>query len=431
MTAVVPQGPTTVGASGGTGADGGTGAVVGDGTTARSRAAGRWRRARVPLALVAVVALVALLAALPEPRTSATPYAPDNPKPTGARALAQILGRQGVDVQYTRRITDVLAADAPGTTVAVFGDSVLSDVQLSAIADLESDLVLVDAPWAASQVAGIEPASGVPGPSDALGELGEDGGHDDATPRPARCDDPDAVAAGEIVADGSLLAPPGALACFPQSDDASGTTEPDDGAYVVTEAAGRRVAVLASGSLLTNAHLVEAGNAALALRVLGRTEHLVWYLPSWQDAWEGEESDELGATMPPWTGPLLGMLAVVAAVAAVWRGRRLGPLVVEALPVVVRAGETTRGRGRLYRRGRAHGHAAAALRAATASRCAARLGLPRSAAGPDVVLAVARATHRDAHGVDELLYGPPPTTDSDLALLAGRLDDLESEVHRS
>jgi len=414
---------TTTTVPGPTAADGAatSAGVVGDGTTARSRAASRWRRARVPLALAAFVALVALLAALPEPRTSATPYAPDNPKPNGARAVAQILGRQGVDVQYTQRIADVLAADARGTTVAVLGDSMLSEAQLAAVGGLESDLVLVDAPWAASQVAGVELGTGLEVPD-------EEG---DTVPRAARCDDPDALAAGEIVASGSLLAPPGAVVCFPEPGGASTPTEPDEGAYVVTEAAGRRVAVLASGSLLTNAHLTEAGNAALALRVLGRTEHLVWYVPSWQDAWEGEEPDELASTMPPWTGPLLGMLGVVAAVAAVWRGRRLGPLVVEALPVVVRAGETTRGRGRLYRRGRAHGHAAAALRAATAARCAARLGLPRSASGTDVVLAVARATQRDVDAVDELLYGPPPTTDSDLALLAGRLDDLESEVHRS
>lgn len=382
--------------------------VVGDGTTTRSRAAGRWRRLRVPLALVAALLVIGLLAALPEPRTSTTPLAPDNPGPTGARAVAQILGRHGVDVQYTRRFADVVAADAPGVTVAVLGESALGDAQVDALRGLGADLVLVGTPWTAEQVAGIRGGFGAT--SDA--------------PRPARCDDPDARAAGTVVSTGALVAAPGQVGCFPSAGASV--------AYVVAQVDGRRVAALGSADLLTNDHLQTAGNAALALRVLGRGERLVWYLPSWDDPWDGTASDEtLASTMPPWTGPLLWMLALVVVVAGVWRGRRFGRLVVEPLPVVVRAGETTRGRGRLYRRGRAHGHAAAALRAATASRCAARLGLPRSAAAPDVIDAVARATGRDAAGVEELLYGPPPTTDSALAQLAGRLDTLESEVHRS
>ncbi|UJP41808.1 DUF4350 domain-containing protein [Cellulomonas palmilytica] len=387
--------------------------VVGDGTTTRSRATSRWRRLRVPLALVATLVAIGLLAALPEPRTSTTPLAPDNPGPAGARAVAQVLGRHGVDVRYTRRFADVVAADASGVTVAVLGEASLTDAQVSALRDLESDLVLVAAPWAAEQVAGIRGGAGT----------------SDDDRRPARCDDPDALAAGAVQTAGSLVAGPGQVACFP----VWGAPDSSGGAYVVAQVDGRRVAALGSGDLLMNDRVDRAGNAALALRVLGRGEQLVWYIPSWDDPWDGTAPDDegLASTMPPWTEPLLWMLALVVVVAGVWRGRRFGRLVVEPLPVVVRAGETTRGRGRLYRRGRAHGHAAAALRAATASRCAARLGLPRSAAAPDVIDAVARATGRDAAVVEDLLYGPPPTTDSALARLAGRLDHLESEVHRS
>jgi hypothetical protein len=385
--------------------------VVGDGTTARSRAGSRWRRLRVPLGILGALVVVGLLAALPEPRGSMLPVAPDNAQPDGARAVAQILGRHGVDVQMVRRFDDVLAADAAGVTVLVVGDRDLTEAHLDALRGLRSDLVLVEAPWAAERVAGITTAwSGTT-----------------TGPRTAQCDDDDALAAGEIDTPGSLHAPPGATACFPAVDGM-----PDEGAYVVTEVDGRRVAALASANLLTNQHLATAGNAALALRVLGRTPDLVWYIPSFDDPYAGgvPEEAELTGTMPPWVGPLAWQLLLVVAVLAVWRGRRLGPLVTERLPVVVRAGEATRGRGRLYRRARAHGHAAASLRAAAAARCAARLGLPRSAAAPDVVTAIARATGRQATAVEALLYGPPPTDDRGLALLARDLDDLESEVHR-
>src|SRR4029079_9085813 len=96
-----------------------------------------------------------------------------------------------------------------------------------------------------------------------------------------------------------------------------------------------------------------------------------------------------GELLPPVVPILALQRLLVVVVTAIWRGRRLGRLVTEKLPVVVRAGETTRGRGRLYRRGRSHGHAAAALRAGTAARSAARLGLPRSAGAPVVVDAIA------------------------------------------
>ena len=91
----------------------------------------------------------------------------------------------------------------------------------------------------------------------------------------------------------------------------------------------------------------------------------------------------------------------------------------------------TRGRGRLYRRSRSYGHAAAALRAGTATRAAARVGLPRTAGALAVIDALARATGRSSDEVAALLYGPPPTDDVGLAQLARRLDELESEVHRS
>ena len=76
--------------------------VVGDESTAATRVRSRWRRARWPLAVLGLIVLVALLAALPEPRTSSVHLAPDNPDDDGARALAQILEHEGVEVTYVR-----------------------------------------------------------------------------------------------------------------------------------------------------------------------------------------------------------------------------------------------------------------------------------------------------------------------------------------
>ncbi|WP_309135712.1 DUF4350 domain-containing protein [Cellulomonas sp.] len=389
------------------------GEVLGDGTTGRTRAAGGWRRARPWLVVAAVLAIGVLVLLLPAPRTSTTPGAPDNAGASGSRAIARVLERQGVEISYVRTTAAAEAAAARGGTVLLLGDVWLVPEQVDRVAALENDLVLVDAGWVLSSVA----------PGLTAGT--------DAAPRRVRaaaCDDPDARAAGTITASGSVADPSGtATVCFPPAGGPA-----TEGAYVVLEQDGRRVTALSDLTPLTNDAVLDEGNAALALRALGRHEHLVWYVPSLDDAGTsaGEDEGTSLTDLVPWVRPVGLWLLLVLVVLVVWRARRLGPVVAEPLPVVVRSAETTRGRGRLYRRGRAHGHAAAALRAGTATRTAQRLGLPRSAPAPALVDALARATGRDARAVEQLLYGPPPTDDAGLLRLADDLHHLESEVHR-
>ena len=386
--------------------------VLGDGSTGRGRATARWRRARPWLVVVGLLLLGGLVLTLPAPPAGTAPGAPDNPGAVGSRAAAQVLERQGVTVEHVTTTGAALAAATGDSTVLVVGDQWLTDDQVRALTDLDDDLVLVDAGWALSSIAPDVVASSAGGAR---------------TTRTAGCDDPAALAAGSITAAGGYGDPTGrATTCFATDDGA------DDAAYVTLEQDGRRVTALSDLDPMTNASIGEEGNAALVLRMLGRHDHLVWYVPTFDDLGSGRE-DASGTTLTalvPWVRPVAGWLALVLVVAVVWRARRLGPIVAEPLPVVVRSAEATRGRGRLYRRARAHGHAAAALRAGTAARVAHRLGLPRSADAHAVVDALARATDRPARELEALLYGPPPTDDAGLLRLADDLHHLESEVHR-
>jgi hypothetical protein len=391
-------------------------AVIGDGTTAASRAGARWRRWRWVLVVLGVVLVAGVAALLPEPRTSGTPLAPDNPGDDGAMAVAEVLGEQGVRVEYVRGTVAALAAADAGSTLLISSDAMLSTEQVRELADSPADLVLLDAPVLAAAVTEGRMGFGYPGPDQAMSR------------QTAQCADPDARVAGAVRTGGAgLNGVSGARSdtlCFPLGDDRF--------AYGSTEAGGRRVDLFGDSLLFSNARVTDEGNAALALRALGRHDHLVWYIPEAGDtgAIRGQDAGAgLTALLPP-QAVALGLLSVLVLLAlAVWRGRRLGPVVSERLPVVVRAAETTRGRARLYRRGRAYGHAAAALRAGAADRCARRLGLPASAAPEHVISALARATGWDERTIGELLYGPPPTDDAGLRSLARRLDEMESEVH--
>ncbi|NUT39882.1 MAG: DUF4350 domain-containing protein, partial [Thermoactinospora sp.] len=108
--------------------------------------------------------------------------------------------------------------------------------------------------------------------------------------------------------------------------------------------------------------------------------------------------------------------------------RRLGPVVAEKLPVIVRAAETVEGRGRLYRARRARQRAAESLRAGTIDRLTPRLGLASGAGTHELVAALAGRVREDPQMVGAALYGPPPTDDAGLVALAGYLDSIERQV---
>jgi len=173
-----------------------------------------------------------------------------------------------------------------------------------------------------------------------------------------------------------------------------------------------------------NGTILEEDKIAPILRTLGRDPTLVWYIPTESDEAWGVEDADLFALFPPWVSSVIVMACVTAIGAALWRGRRFGKLVPEALPVIVPASEVTRGLGELYHRNQARGHAAAALRAGAISRLAARAGIAPSAEPATVVTRIAETCGGDAATIHHLLYGPAPRRDADLVRLAQALAAL-------
>jgi hypothetical protein len=199
-----------------------------------------------------------------------------------------------------------------------------------------------------------------------------------------------------------------------------------DSCYDGTLAHTGHLTLLGDGTPLTNDGFDQDGNAALTLRLLGQHQNLVWYMPSLSDA-EGGQKSFMDLIPAGWT---YGFAEVVVAVLLLmlWRARRLGPVVTEPLPVVVRAAETTEGRARLYRKAKATDHAADSLRQATLSRLIPMLGLAADASAAAVVERVAARTGRAGTEIHTVLYGPPPQTEQALVHLADALDNLTNEV---
>jgi hypothetical protein len=194
-----------------------------------------------------------------------------------------------------------------------------------------------------------------------------------------------------------------------------------------TTGGGARLVVLGTGTMLTNDRLDEDGNAALGLNLLGgdgSADELRWLVPS-----PGAGGDESASSvLPGWVLPALLELLFAGLLLALWRGRRLGPPVVEPLPVVVRAAEAVEGRSRLYRRAQARDRAAEALRTGALARMVPRLGIDLPAGGEPpadaVVAAVASRSGRPDAEVFATLYGMPPADDAGLVGLADSLDSI-------
>ncbi|AGW42216.1 secreted protein [Leifsonia xyli subsp. cynodontis DSM 46306] len=165
------------------------------------------------------------------------------------------------------------------------------------------------------------------------------------------------------------------------------------------------------------------GNAALALNLLGGHRTLVWYLPGIADRPPAGPPD-LAELTPGWVTPVVLLLLAVFA-AAIWRGRRFGPLMVESLPIIVRAGETREGRARLYQRSSARLRAADALRIGAIGRLARAVGFSRTCTAGEIADAVAAVTGRERSGVRALLLDDIPTTDAQLLALSDALAKLE------
>ncbi|MEU3632815.1 DUF4350 domain-containing protein [Streptomyces fradiae] len=385
-----------------------------------------WSRARGILLALALLIIAGLTLALLRTGEAYGRLDPRSADRNGSRAVAELLKAREVSVRIATTLDEVTAAAGPDTTVLVTAPNLLSARQQTALrsmADTSGGRTVLLAPDSFSLdvlVPGV--TAGQPATV--------------ATAQPG-CDLPEARRAGAVSLGGERYETATSVSadrCYHRGGLPTliRVENPADGDTVL----------LGAADLLLNAHLADEGNASLALQLLGSRSHLVWYLPSLADPSAADdpdggqrvegEADFLGLIPSGWLWGTL-QLALAAVLAAIWRARRLGPLVPERLPVAIRASETTEGRARLYFRADARDRAAAVLRSAARLRLAPLVGVPsREAHSPDALLpALSSRRIADSGDLRDLLFGPAPTGDAELVLLADRLDALEREVRTS
>lgn len=371
------------------------------------RAWARKRAAWIAIGLV-FLALVTYLAVgqLSAP-DDARPLSVRNPAPDGGMAVAEILGRQGVRVTPTDTLPDTLAQLSQKEDPVLFLYDPRGFLDRSQLEELRAaaEKIVVVGPRLRT-LAGLDPAFGPGGVVP-----------DAVTVLEPQCREDDPAAAGPVSAQGPVYTGP--VVCYSIRPGAAGLyATSTDGSIVV----------LGSSGLVDNGYLALEGNAALALRTLGSGPELVWYLPGPSDMSTDRSAPTLSELAPPWLAFLGPWLGVVAVLAILWRGRRLGPLVFEPLPVVVKAAETAEGRARLYQDSRALDRAADNLRAGLLSRLAKHFSLGPAATAGSVVDAVAVAVGRPAPELRSILVDFRPQTEGQLVQWAQQIEHIEQEA---
>jgi len=347
--------------------------------------------------------------------------------PAGSRALVEVLRDQGVEVIVTstlgrtRAELDGLSRADGGTGATLFvGDSrgILSQEQWPGVLGLADHTVIAEPSAVALDGLGIDALGAGPldgGDPDAGSPVGDSDGR---VTLEAECRVPAAQRAESISAAGQGYSTLDGVVCFDAGQAGA--------ALVSLQVDGQTVTVLGAGTALQNDDITRAGNAALTLGLLGEFETLVWYQPSPADL----AVETVAELTPDWVNPVAWLAILTGLAAAFWRGRRLGPVVIENLPVVVKTTETMEGRARLYAREGSRLRALDALRVGTLRRLAEGLALGRAAGVDDIINAVSAITGRDPRSLRALLVDTEPADDGQLVQLSDRLLELERQVAR-
>jgi hypothetical protein len=391
--------------------------------TTRPRPKSGIRRIVVAVALAVVFVLIIVIAYLVTrtPARTSDYLSPTSGSPDGSRALINVLRDQGVTVEVPETLADVRALDVdPAQTTLMLFDSgvVLGPDQRQQLLGV-ADRVIVVEPYDA------EIAAFAPGVVLKTSTFGTTSAADCGL---SAVEKAESIRAYAYLYNTSKSENP-AIGCFAQTHSDEEGDESDLYSVVQVTTDGVEVTIVGVGETFTNGTILAEGNAAFALNLLGEEETLIWYRPGLADLESGEVPTLQNLT-PPWVTPVLVLLLVVVLAAGLWRGRRVGPLVTEKLPVIVRANETMEGRARLYERASAREHALDSLRIGTIARLAVSCGLPKRSTVDEVVLAVSALTGRPRAEVSALLLDGVPATDGALVKLSDDLLLLEAEVRR-
>ncbi|AGZ39997.1 DUF4350 domain-containing protein [Actinoplanes friuliensis] len=419
----------------------------------------RWMRFALPFVVVAGLAtLTGIVHAVEQSDpTDASFLSPTSDEGEGARRLADSLARDGVDIDVRSSTADALTAAGAGgpATVFVTTPGLVNPSYLDQFQSLPPEVRVVLVAPGAEQVRRAGLTIPVGGPRWTA-----------AAPQPG-CSTDYATAAGPAAALRLAYDPGGyrAVRCY------------QDG-LVEIQTPRARMTLIGASDPFRNDRADEHGNHTLAVGLLGRAPRVIWLdlheresdpaptatpppAPTRDDQSgtdeseprEGEEDEAgeptdgpsgepedgqaaengggnavtgspLAQAFPPAVWATLALLALAALALAAASARRLGAPVAEPLPVRVRAAETVRGLGGLYRRAGARSTSLATVQNAARLRLTEHFGMPPDSPVDEVAERVAAVTRQPVAEVRHVLGAGVEDSDEELARAATTVQNL-------
>ena len=407
----------------------GTRSATGPGVLAR--AGGLARSSALWVVAAIVVLIAAIVTVLVQGGENTSPLHYESTEDSGGRAFVEVLRDHGRDLTTTESLGEAGAAVDAGETVAIYAaDWTLSDPaieDLSARAAASGARIVLIAPerqvevWTdallydyLSEGAGAPPSRRAPNCEADIANTAGNVRHEDTGDEYFSTSSEPADSTFCYGADSGDVVPHGVYAQVPHGD------------------AGGTLTVMGSTQWFANGTLAQEGHMSLVAGVLGTDEPLTYYYPVQSD--QPVEGDEGGAGgSPTWLFPRWAVAALlwslpVVLVALLVYGRRLGPLAIEPLPVIVPAAETVRGRSALLQRSQARAEALADLRTAALVRIGRRLALPPDAPAAEVVARAAAQSGLDPAWAEAVLLTDQPHDDETLIRISIDITTIESEV---
>lgn len=397
------------------------------GTGFAARAGGLFRSAALWVVAAILVLLAGIVAVLLRGGETTALLHYESTADDGGRAFVEALRDHGRDLTTTERYADATAAVGDGGTVVIYaGDYALTPTAVTTLSDRAREsgthLVLIDADYSIEEW------------TDAL--VVDYVGTDAQPPPtlPPACDADPAATAGTVMNPGTgdeyfatVSEPEDSVFCY--------TEDPQEpaphGAYASVPHGEGRLTVLSS-EWLENGRLADQGHMSLVAGVLTPDDPITYYYPVTRDQPADPDDPSSGGStvwlFPQWAVALLLWSLPVVLVALLVHGRRMGPLAVEPLPVIVPATETVRGRSALLQRARARAEALRDLRSAALVRLGRRLALPPDAPAAEVAARAAAAAGSDPAWVEGVLLTEVPHDDATLIRIAIDITTIESEV---
>lgn len=366
----------------------------------------RWTRMR-PLVIIIFLGLLFVIATalIPRYEKDSETLSPNNPGNSGAQALVQTLRHHGIKVVKVTSARELIARSTPDSTAVITYPGYMPDATAKAIDEKVHRVVYLLSHYGSDlDTPSVEVTTSKT--TNATETLSAE-----CTSEPAQKAQTLLNNSGQLVTTTEV----GWTKCFP-ADDAYAYLEKNEGDHFR--------AIIADGAIASNQWVDSDGNAALLINAMAQKPTIYWYDGSKDNVLASDTVDTLE---PQWLIPILSLIGIGITVIGFSRGQRLGRLVPEDLPSYVPSSETTKGRGRLMATQKQHAHAARLLRIEAVTTIAKRLGIDPKAPRATLEHALAARGLLTAQ-VSDLLWGPPPTNNSELVELAEALSALTQEI---